>query len=280
MSRFTVEYPTTAEETTRLLEAETVIVGGGTLTVPALVRGELTAHRVLDLGRLGIDRITADGTGIHLGAMVSYQQLITSELITTRLPLLHRMASGITGGIQIRNQGTVGGAACAARPNSDVPAVLTALRTVLSLSSRSGTRRVPAGEFFLGAGRGDLRPGEFLSGLAIDVLPPQWTTGYYKLKFAESSWPVVTAACVLGPAGSPDPGEVVLGAVADTPLRIVLEGVERAEVEHAVADRVAALPEHRRWSDVRAGSGYRTRVCAEIACRAVRRALAARGESR
>ncbi|WP_236792237.1 xanthine dehydrogenase family protein subunit M [Amycolatopsis sp. GM8] len=273
MKRFHVAYPTTADEAAGLLQTDAVIVGGGTLTVPALTRGELNTAHVVDLGRLGLDEIVPDGTVIRLGAMVSYQQLITSALVAERLPMPHRMASGITGGIQIRHQGTVGGSACAARPNSDVPAVLVAMRAEMLLRSPAGTRRVPVDEFFLGAERADLRRGEFLTEIAVPSTPPGWTTGYYKLKFAESSWPVVTAACVLPPAGS---AEVTIGGVADVPLRITLPETNRTE--HTVAERISAIPTERRWSDLRADARYRARVAGEIACRAVRQALAARGD--
>jgi aerobic carbon-monoxide dehydrogenase medium subunit len=289
VNRFRAAFPRSPAEAAALLRqvadhgGRPLIVGGGTLTVPMLGRDELTATHVVDLGRIGADQITESAAGIRLGAMTSYQQLISSRVIAEKLPLLHRMASGITGGIQIRGQGTLGGSACAARPASDAPAVLVALRARMVLRSAAGPRQVAADDFFLAAQRPDVRAGEFL--LELDV-PPDVAgraAGYYKLKFGESSWPVVTAACLLPSPGCPRaPADLVLGGVGDVPVRVPLPvrldgDVGRDTISRAVTDRISSLPAEHRWSDLRAGSGYRFRVAGEVAYRAIRRALSARG---
>ncbi len=61
MSTFRASFPQTPEDAASVLERITrlggkpVVVGGGTLTVPALVRGELLPTDVVDLGRTGLD---------------------------------------------------------------------------------------------------------------------------------------------------------------------------------------------------------------------------------
>lgn len=240
-----------------------LLVGGGTLCVPALVRGEVPATDVVDLGRAGLDLVEdePDGPGLRLGALVTYQQLITSPAVRDGLPVLHRMASGITGGIQIRHQGTLGGSLCAARPQSDAPAVLVALGAEVTVRSAAGSRTVTAADFLTGPGAPGLAPDELVTDLRIPLRPRG--AGYVKHKFAESSWPVVTAAAVL-------PERVVLGGVAGTPLTVPLTATGEAAVRAAVVDRLAALPVERRWSDVRAPWDYRQRVAPDIAVRAVR----------
>lgn len=237
--------------------AKPLVVGGGTLCVPALARGEIVPADVVDLGRTGLDTIV-DGPVVELGALVSYQQLITSRAVREGLPLLHRLASGITGGIQIRHQGTVVGALCAARPQSDVPAALVALGAEVRVRSAAGGRTVPVERFLVGPMAPDLRPGELVVGVRIPKCPTG--TGYVKHKFAESSWPVVTAAAV--------PGRVVLGGVAGTPQTILFG----RSVRQAVVAHLDALPAEERWSDLRAPWEYRRRVAPEIAVRAVERA--------
>ncbi|MBB5159025.1 FAD binding domain-containing protein [Saccharopolyspora phatthalungensis] len=80
--------------------------------------------------------------------------------------------------------------------------MLVALRTELLLRSTAGVRHLPVDDFFLRAERPDLRPGEFLSEIVVPAHGGDWAAGYYKLKFAESSWPVVTTACLLPPPSS------------------------------------------------------------------------------
>ena len=258
-------FPRTVDDATAALAAseKPLVVAGGTLCVPALVRGEIVPTDIIDLGRAGLDTIV-DGPSVELGALVSYQQLITSPVVRRELPLLHRLASGITGGIQIRHQGTLVGALCAARPQSDVPAAAVAHRAAVLVRSAAGTRTVPVERFLTGPMATDLGPGELVVGVRIPRCPD--TTGYVKHKFAESSWPVVTAAAV--------PGRVVLGGVAGTPQVVPLTA--GTTVRAAVAEHLAALPVEHRWTDLRAPWEYRRRVAPEIAERAVRQAEEAR----
>jgi carbon-monoxide dehydrogenase medium subunit len=245
-----------------------LLIGGGTLTVPALVRGDIVASDVVDLGRAGLDEIEFEPDAVRIGALVCYQQLLESAGIRQRLPLLHSLCGGITGGIQIRNQGTIVGALCAARPQSDIPAALVALGADVLVRSAAGTRITSASTFLRGAEQTDLAAGEFVTAVRIPLQTS--VSGYVKLKGAESSWPVVTAAAII-------PGQVVLGGVADVPQRInlsqsAIDG-DLADVRTATARYLNRLPEQRRWSDLRADWHYRRRVAPEIAVRAVRAAL-------
>jgi CO/xanthine dehydrogenase FAD-binding subunit len=240
-----------------------LIVGGGTLTVPALVRGDITATHVVDLGKADLDGIEYREGAVEFGALASYQQVLESAQVCRDLPLLHRLCAGITGGIQIRNQGTIVGALCAARPQSDIPAALVALDAEVLIHSTSGTRVVDAQAFLRGAEQTDLAADEFVAAVRIPrpmQRPATAGFGYVKLKSAESSWPVVTAAAVL-------PGHVVLGGVAKVPQRIPLPDLDA--VRAVVAEHVDRIPPAQRWSDLRADWNYRRRVAPEVAARAV-----------
>ena len=241
-----------------------LLIGGGTLTVPALVRGDVMPTVVVDLGRAGLDRLEVRPDAIRIGALVSYQQLLDSDGVRLHLPLLHRLCSGITGGIQIRNQGTIAGALCAARPQSDGPAALVALDAEVLIRSRDRLRVIGAREFLRGAEEPDLRPDEFVTAIRIPLQTVG--SGYVKVKFAESSWPVLTAAAVV-------PGHVVIGGVADVPQRIPLPDRHDGAVRALVGEHLDRIPEARRWSDLRADWDYRRRVAPEVAARAVHAAL-------
>jgi CO/xanthine dehydrogenase FAD-binding subunit len=287
MSRFRVAVPRTPADAVATLQhviehgGAPLVVGGGTIAVPPLSHGLLAPTDVVDLGRIGADRIEESATEVCIGATVSYQQLLDSPVVASRIPLLHRMCGGITGGIQIRNQGTLGGSAAAARPFSDAPGVLVTLDATMTVRSPAGLRQVPASGFFRGAERPDLGTAEILLAMTVPTPGPSRLAGYHKLKFAESSWPVVTASCLL-PVDGTDGATLVLGGVADVPLPVPLPDTRRgarAAVTHAVTQRIAALPPDRLWSDLRAGPAYRRQVAGEIAHRAVQRALDARGDS-
>jgi CO/xanthine dehydrogenase FAD-binding subunit len=87
----------------------TAILGGGTVVMPRLSTGAERPGRLLDLAAApGLAEVaTASGTST-LGATVTYATLLHRPVHR----LLTQVARGITGGPQIRNQGTIGGSLC------------------------------------------------------------------------------------------------------------------------------------------------------------------------
>jgi CO/xanthine dehydrogenase FAD-binding subunit len=258
---FTYHAPRSAEEATAILaegDGETEVIGGGTWVVPEMTNGTRRPSRVVDLRHAGLKRIAREDDSIVLGAQTTYRDLIDSDLIAERLPLLRTLALGITGGSQVWNRGTVGGSACYANPQSDIPASLVALGATLRLRHTGGVRTVGAAEFFLGAFAADVRPGELLEEIAIREDQGD-RGGYYKFKLSESSWPIVTAAFV-DHAG----GRVALGGVQATPLLVELESTESDAIEAAVN---AGITEP--YDDALADGEYKRSIAAVIARRAV-----------
>jgi carbon-monoxide dehydrogenase medium subunit len=251
------------------------VVGGGTVLVPSLTRGERDLDHVVDLRRLGLDELVTTEHELRLGASVSYAQLLAAPPLPGAAALLQVVAGGITGGPQIRNQGTVGGSASYANPSSDMPGVLVALGARMHLHGPQGERIVPAEEFFTGACRVASEPTEVLAWLSVSTGPAR--IGYYKLKLSEGSWPIATASAVLpDPEGSLTGATVTLGAVAAVPLRLdltpLLDGngdlaVPAADVDDWVS---AQVPEP--WDDELAPGDYRRKVAGVVLRRALQRA--------
>lgn len=250
-----------------------VVVGGGTILVPRLTRGEVRPTHVVDLGRLGQNQITRERDVVHLGAMTSYQQLIESDVVARELPLLQLMAKGITGGVQIRTQGTIGGSVVLARPFSDIPTVMVCLGASVTIAWEAGAKTVRLEDFVLDAERVALSSVEILTQLSVPARPDA-SYGYEKLKFAESSWPVLTAAALLEPHGTVS---IALGGLARVPriVRLAANDVvpSLSDVRDALEEGVTSVALDDLWQDVRAGSDYRRRVAATVGARAYRRAL-------
>ncbi|MFI6456067.1 FAD binding domain-containing protein [Streptosporangium amethystogenes] len=254
-----------------------VVLGGGTMLVPDMTHGKTVADVVVDLSRAGLSGIARHGGEVVVGATTTYAGVLFDPRARDLVPLLGRMAGGVTGGPQIRNKGTIGGSACYANPSSEVPACLVALGARLRLASAGGTREVAAGDFFTGAFTTARRPDEVLANVTLPA-PTGPRPGYTKLKLTESSWPIATAACVPGPEGAL---RVALGAVAATPLLVTLDPPQAGVADPAwrahvreVVDAALAEP----WSDVLADGEYRRRVAPVVAARAVADALEAEGE--
>ncbi len=264
------------------------VLGGGTMLLPALRRGELSHPHLIDLRRAGLSGVSASSAGmVRVGAMTTYADLDRSSgALTGRAAVLATAARGITGGAQLRNQATVGGSACYANPASDMPGCLVGAGARVMIHGRAGEREVAADEFFLGAFRTALQPADLVTGFLLPTDPVR--IGYYKLKLAEGSWPIATATAVLGPAGHPASypasrqagpqtrATVTLGGVAVRPVRVDISGMltkdGRVTSASAFTELIHAAVDQP-WGDELAPGSYRRQVAPVVARRAVERAI-------
>jgi CO/xanthine dehydrogenase FAD-binding subunit len=277
-NRFAYHRPESLDEAAGLLAeggADARVLAGGTWVVPNLTRGTSAPRSIVDLRAAGLGLIRRGDDGVSIGPMTTYAELGRSELVAKHARLLCTVAGGITGGQQIRNQGTIGGSACYATPSSDIPGVLVALAARVRIASTRGTREVAAGDFFRDAFRPDLEADELVTELVVPERPPSVRYGYYKLKLCESSWPIATASCVVtvDDGGVCTSARLALGGVAAVPLLVEVEdvlagttiGPEELRRVAELAERAVADP----WSDVLADGEYRRNVAGVVAKRAV-----------
>jgi CO/xanthine dehydrogenase FAD-binding subunit len=252
---FAYEAPGDEREAVALLaEGDARVLAGGTWVVPELGSGVSRPRVVVDLRRAGLGAIHAAEGTVRIGATATYADLIGSGIVRERLPLLHEMACGITGGWAIREQGTIGGSLAAARPASDVPAVLVALGAVAHVAGADGPRTVPAGSLLAGPMRTALSPGELLT--ALEIAEQDGTHGYVKLKRGWSSWPIATAAAI---ARDGVVTRLVLGGVTGTPHEV--------DPHEGVGEVVDP------WDDELAPGTYRAAVAGPLAARAMKQAI-------
>ncbi|MDR6632628.1 CO/xanthine dehydrogenase FAD-binding subunit [Phyllobacterium sp. 1468] len=250
------------------------VLGGGTMLLPAMSRSEERPSLLVDLRRLGLTEITERTADIIIGARTTYDHILASPLTQRAAPILVSMASGITGGRSITGQGTLVGSACYANPASDIPACLAALDARVLLASDSGTRELPIREFLLGGFRTARRTDEIATALAIPKPRGQSAWAYRKVKLSESSWPIITVACLVaeGSEGSADV-TICIGGLAATPLvgkcMVETEGTGSLEtmLRH-VTEKIAAP-----WTDELADAEYRALAAPPVARRVLREAL-------
>jgi CO/xanthine dehydrogenase FAD-binding subunit len=144
-----------------------VPIAGGT---DVMVTMQLTHARppvMLDLSRIPEFRhwlVTPDHVLVHAG--VTYTEL--AERLARPLPGIAAVA-GQVGSRQVRNRGTVGGAIALAAPAGDVHPMLLALDANIELTSRRGSRWMPARQFYLGPGRTALAADELVTSVRLPV---------------------------------------------------------------------------------------------------------------
>ncbi|MCA6100544.1 FAD binding domain-containing protein [Bradyrhizobium australafricanum] len=275
--RFEYRAPRTINEAVGILKdagSDCAVLGGGTWLIPNMT---FAAHRpkvVLDPKHLGLASISELEDEVLVGARATYADILRSQLVSTHLPLLASMASGITGGISITGQGTIGGSACYGNPSSDVPACLIALRARLRLRSTKGDRDVEATDFFRGSFATTRRPDEMLTAIILPKAIHSARWGYYKLKFSTGSWPIMTAAAIV----EGDRARVALGAATAIPIlsEATLPTNASADELGDFARFCAIVSPHEELADELAGPGYRRRVAHSIVLRALEQCRGAR----
>lgn len=246
---------------------ETAVIAGGTWVVPEMALARRRPSDVIDLRLIDLAGVSASNGTLVIGPRTTYTQL---EAETQAPSLLRTLSAGITGGAQIRNQGTVGGSACYANPASDVPGALVGLDATLRLTSVRGERDVAAADFFQGAFATERQDDELLSAIVLPRPLPGTRYGYVKFKLTEGSWPIVTASCALDSHGAI--AALVLGGAAATPIRVDPSSVVSDDLEQLSQTVSDAVLEP--WSDALAVGKYRKAISGVIAKRAVQAALA------
>lgn len=269
--------PTSLDEACQLLADSTLraqVIGGGTMSIPPMVRGEHAADHVIHLHRARLDGIRRVGDWIEVGSTATYSDVLASDLLAEFASLMPTLAAGITGGDQIRNLGTVGGSACYANPSSDVPAALVALGAHVRIQSVDGVRELPITDFYLDAFTTVLQPNEILTAILLPA--DAAASGYYKLKLSESSWPIATAAAVTRRPEGRWQVRLAMGGVRATPVHLDLSdmaadnGTIPEQWFPEIGELVRAQLE-RPWDDELAPGNYRREIAPSIATRALKR---------
>ena len=138
---FTYHRPTSVREAVGLLAEfgdEGRAIAGGHSLIPMMKLRLATPGHLVDLaGIADLKGIRADGSDIVIGAMTTEHDLIGSDLLATKVPLL-REASLVIADPQVRYVGTLGGNVANGDPGNDMPAVMMCFGADYQVSGKSG----------------------------------------------------------------------------------------------------------------------------------------------
>ena len=207
------------------------IIAGGHSLIPLLKLRLTEPETLIDLRRIdGLDRISESNGAIEIGSLVTHSEVVYSELISSRLPLLAAAAS-VIGDPQVRNVGTVGGNLAHADPASDLPAAMISLNATIELQSIRGRRSVAIDDFFVDLLTTSMEPDEILTSITIPVPNAKTGWSYAKLPNPASHYAIVGVAALI----SVDGGKCVSASVGITGLGSTPG--RAAEVESALVGR-------------------------------------------
>jgi aerobic carbon-monoxide dehydrogenase medium subunit len=178
------------------LDGSKFIAGGHTL-LPTLKLRLASPSRLIDIGGIvDLRGIAIGDTSIRIGALTTHAELLGSEPLHVALPIF-RQAAGLIADPQVRNRGTIGGSLANADPAADWPAVVVALKADIEIAGVTGSRRVPAKDFFVDIFATLLGPGELLTAIHLPRPEPDTRAGFRKIRHPASGYAVVgVAACV------------------------------------------------------------------------------------
>ncbi len=273
--------PATVEEAlTALVEAgdEAKVIAGGQSLLPVLRMRLNAPSLVIDLGKVeSLRGVRDDGDGLVIGAMTTYQTLLDDAAVHEHLLLLTKATETIADP-QIRHRGTIGGALAHADPAGDLGAAALALEASFTVQGRSGTRTVPADQFFLGLFETAVGEDELLTEIRFPK-HTGWGAHYEKFVRVSHQWSIVAvAATVLADGGTVREARIGLTNMGDRPLRA--RSVEQALVgQPATEDAVRRAAETAAEgtdppSDLNGDAQYRRSIAPVLTRRAV---LAAAG---
>ena len=243
---------------------------GGTDLMVLLDAGKLKPRRFVNIWSIPELRgiVTSPDT-VAIGAMVTYTELLESDVIAKELPLLC-LAAKETGAVAIQNRGTVGGNIANASPAADLPPALLVYDAVIEVGSVRGRRHIPYAEFHRGYKQMDLAPDELILSVNVPRGRPRSRQQYRKVgtRRAQAISKVCFAATTRMDSGIVQDIRIALGSVAPTVVRAraaesALAGRELDAA--AVADACAALARDiTPIDDVRSSASYRLRVASNL----------------
>lgn len=219
-------------------------LGGGTALTPR--RADLQG--VIDLRRLGLDRIELDERRLEIGATATLQALLEADPPAELAEACRREA-----GWNLRNQATLAGALVSADGRSPLAAVLLAMGAELRLEPGPETMRLDP--FF------SQRPIEQLI-VSIGMPRPE-RLAYEQVARSPADRPQVCVAAALAEGAV----RVALGGYGDRPLLVEAELAAEPGSAEAVAE--AAAQAYAQAGDQWASAEYRSAAAQALARRVV-----------
>jgi carbon-monoxide dehydrogenase medium subunit len=269
--------PKTIKEAFTLLyrQKNAAILAGGTDLVCNLKDGSASPEAVIDIkGITGLNNITFKGKKLRIGALVTFSDLIKSEIIREHFPLIMEMAKSV-GSEAIRNRATMVGNICSAVPCMDSGPILSLYDAEIYVSGPGCNFRLPMSKWFKGSRKTAIKKLNIVTSIIIP-LPAEKHGGCF-VKLGRYKGEDLAQASVAVLALPDHRYRVAFGSVAPVPIRA--QKIEQALNgnpldENLVNTAIDLIPgEISPITDVRATKEYRMHMCKVMFERAIKAAV-------
>ena len=262
----------------RVEHPDAQIIAGGSDVLVQMREGKRAGAELISI--YGIDALRGvsmepDGT-LRIGSLTSFSHITRDPLIQKYINVLGEAVDQV-GGPQIRNIGTIGGNTCNGVTSADSASTLFAWDAVIELTGPEGARRVPIQEFYIRAGKVDIRPGEIQTGVLIPQTSYEGTFGHYIKYSMRSAMDIATLGTSVNVRLSADKktverARVAFGVAGPIPLRA--ETAEKLAAGQPVSAELAESFSQAVKEDInprdswRASRDFRLHIAVESAKRA------------
>ena len=262
----------------RVEHPDAQIIAGGSDVLVQMREGKRAGAELISI--YGIDALRGvsmepDGT-LRIGSLTSFSHITRDPLIQKYINVLGEAVDQV-GGPQIRNIGTIGGNTCNGVTSADSASTLFAWDAVIELTGPEGVRRVPIQEFYIRAGKVDIRPGEIQTGVLIPKASYEGTFGHYIKYSMRNAMDIATLGTSVNVRLSADKktverARVAFGVAGPIPLRA--ETAEKLAAGQSVSAELAESFSQAVKEDInprdswRASRDFRLHIAVESAKRA------------
>ena len=261
----------------RLEHPQAQIIAGGTDVLVQMREGKRAGAELISI--YGIDEmrgVSLDEQGaIRIGSLTSFSHITRDPIIQKYINVLGE-AVDLVGGPQIRNAGTIGGNTCNGVTSADSASTLFAWDAIIELTGKDGVRKIPIQDFYISAGKVDIRPDEIQTAILIPKASYENCFGHY-IKYAmRNAMDIATTGCSVNVVLSEDKKSIVrariaYGVAGPIPLRCshaeaAAQGRSLTE-ETAEAFSSAVLEDIHPRDSWRASKAFREHIAVELAQR-------------
>jgi len=270
--------PTELSEAVALLAAhkgDAKPIAGGQSLVPMLAFRLAAPSLLVDLRKLpDLRKIDISATGLTLGAMVRWRDILDDARLRTAHPLLVAAVTQVAH-YQIRNRGTIGGSIAHADPAAEIPGIVVTCEAEIAVVGSAGPRAIKAQDFFLGPLTTALAADEIIVEIRFPAWPQSRRFGFREFARRRGDFAMAAAALWYDEdAGKARNAHVGVIGVGDRPQRLspveaVLNGrvVDEAAIAAAEAAAAAAVDPQ---TDIHASADYRRALTGTMVERALR----------
>ena len=286
---FAYRAPKTLDEAIRFLasDADAMVLAGGQSLMPAMNFRVASPSMLVDIQHVeGLKGIAVANGAIVIKAMTRHRELELDPDVRRANPLIAEIMAHVAH-VPIRNRGTVVGSLCHADPSAEMPLLFVLLDGALVAKGPSGTREIPAAQFFQSFLTTTRKQDEIVVEARVPVLPAGAGAAFDEVTRRHGDYALVGVGCVLELDSGGRAQRVRLAAcgISDRPVRLkaaeaALNGtaLATADLDAAVRASVDAVTQS---DDMNTSASYRRRVLGGLIRRLVATAAQrARGGSR